>query len=60
MMYVIICSSRAFVWTSEEIKENTEQKSRSVPCVEGRERLGSCKFLHAVKLNSGKLLEEAY
>lgn len=38
-MHIIICSSRAFVWASEETKENTEQKCRSVPRGEERARL---------------------
>lgn len=40
MMHIIICSSRAFVWAPEETKENTGQKSRSVPCGESKTRLG--------------------
>jgi len=39
MMHIIICSSTAFVWASEETKNNTEQKSGSVPSGEERRRL---------------------
>lgn len=52
MMHFIICFSRVFVWTSEEMQGNTEQKSRLVTCVEGRERLDFVCFSHAVNFHS--------
>lgn len=52
MMHFIICFSRAFVWASEEMQENTEQKSRLVACIEGRERLDFVCVPHAVSFHS--------
>lgn len=49
-MMHIICSSTAFVWAPEETKENTGQKSRSVPCGESKTR--SWGLLCAVKFHS--------
>lgn len=56
MMHIIICSSRAFVWAPEETKENTGQKSKSVPCEEGKTR--SWQLLHAVKFHSSDNIEK--
>lgn len=51
-MHFIICFSRAFVWTSEEMQENAEQKYRLVTSIKGREGLDFVCFPNAVNFHS--------